>query len=847
MIISYTPDGFILYASPQVERYGYSVSEVVGRNLREFIHPDDRQRVGTNFRHAVETGEEFLTECRLIGGDGIMFYVEEIGKVVRDGDKIVQLTSVVRDITDRKCAEHIINKRDQLIKNTLESLARPFYVVNADDYSIALANSATGFNISNERSTCHALAYGRPTPCEAPDLPCLLAIVKETKTPAQVEHVFTGPDGKRHISEIHGYPIFDTAGNLHQMIEYSLDITNRKQAEEELRASEEKYRTLYSTMNEGVALHELVYNQDHVAIDFRITDINPAFEQIVGRKQEDIVGRLATEVYGVTPPSMLDIFARVVETGTPTTVEEYVYSAKKVLRISVFSPGPDRFATILEDITEHKHFKDQLRILGRLPEENPNPILRVDDAGTLLFANDQCQRILQEWHVQIGDHIPQRWHDLVAQSLETNTQREQEFECGDSTYLMFIRPVTEAGYAHMYLMDLTEHRRTEKALRESELQLRQAQKMEAIGRVAGGIAHDFNNLISIIAGHAELLALRLTSDNPLSYNAREIRETAEQASRLTHQLLAFSRKQVLEPRLLDLNAVIAGMNKMLHRLIGDNIELVIIAGPGLGTVKADPGQIEQVLMNLVVNGRDAMPDGGQITIETTNADAAEDDTRESAAPPGPYVCLRVTDTGKGMDDHTRAHIFEPFFTTKESGKGTGLGLATVYGIVKQSGGYITVDSEPGRGSTFAVCLPRVNEHPETLDRAAENETAASPGNVVIMVVEDEKEVRDMVCNILRAQGHGVVSAQNGKDALDKYQHSGEKIRLLLTDVVMPKMSGIDLAEKLLEQRPDLKVIFISGYTKSSEIRKSPVGKNSLFLEKPFAADQLRQTIDAMLG
>jgi len=848
LIISYTRDGQILYASPQISRYGYTPSDVIGRNLMEFVHDDDRKRVLANLRHAVKDGSEFVSECRLVGGDGKVYYIEEIGKIVRQDDEVVQITGVIRDITGRKYAEQVINTRDELIKNTIESLAHPFYVINTEDYAIELANSAAGFHISSDRSTCHSLVYGRSTPCTGPDCPCPLEIVKNTKKAAQVEHVYTDADGNRRVSEIRGYPILDAGGNVKQMIEYSLDITDRKLATEGLRQSEEKYRTLYSSMYEGVALHELIFNAQQTAIDYRIMDVNPAYEQILGLEHRNVIGRLASEVYQADRPPFLEIFRQVVESGDPVTFEEHLTSMEKTFRISAFATGPTKFATIFEDITQHKQYEDQVRILGRLPDENPNPVLRINADGTLMFANKQSGQVLREWQIAVDELIPEQWRRVIADALQAGEQKEIEFKCGDATYLMFVRPVIEANYVNMYLMDLTEHRRTELALRESELQLRQAQKMEAIGRVAGGVAHDFNNLISVIAGHAELLTLRLEADSPFAHNAHEIKETAEQAASLTRQLLAFSRKQVLEPRNINLNVVIAGIEKMLRRLIGDNesISLNTTVGTELGTVKADPGQIEQVLMNLVVNARDAMPRGGNITIETKNIELQDESARDLGLPPGFYVCLRVADTGVGMDEQTKARIIGPFYTTKEAGKGTGLGLATVYGIITQSDGFLKVESEPAKGTTFVFYLPRIDIPSASETDTPDDGERVSGGREFIMVVEDEKEARDMVCSILRGQGHGVVSARDADDALDKCESAPGTIRLLLTDIVMPKMNGVELAEKMVEQRPDLKVIFMSGYNKSAAVKNSPIGKNSPYLAKPFAPDHLRQTISDLL-
>ncbi|HEY3197487.1 MAG TPA: ATP-binding protein [Nitrospirales bacterium] len=379
-----------------------------------------------------------------------------------------------------------------------------------------------------------------------------------------------------------------------------------------------------------------------------------------------------------------------------------------------------------------------------------------------------------------------------------------------------------------------------------EDQLRQSQKLEAIGRLAGGIAHDFNNILTAIMGYSSLIQSGLEESDPTRQEVEEIKKAVRRASSLIQQLLAFSRRQVLRLEVLDLNLVVLNTQQLLQRLIGEDIELIIRSTPALGHVKADPGQIEQVLMNLSLNARDAMPQGGKVTIETANVtiDAAFA-RRHLIAEAGPYIILSVTDTGSGMDAETQAHIFEPFFTTKEHGKGTGLGLATVYGIVKQSRGSIFVYSKPGKGVTCKIYLPRVNEPLTTV----EFDTASfepSQGSETILLVEDEDSVREPVRKVLQRIGYTVLEARHGKEALDICRQYEGEIPLLVTDVVMPRMSGREVAEQLMASRPNIKVLYLSGYTDDEVLRHGVSESVTAFLQKPFTPEALARKVRDVL-
>ena len=383
-------------------------------------------------------------------------------------------------------------------------------------------------------------------------------------------------------------------------------------------------------------------------------------------------------------------------------------------------------------------------------------------------------------------------------------------------------------------------------MQQLEAQFRQAQKMEAVGRLAGGVAHDFNNILGIIMGYSDIALGEITADSPASRYVAEAKKAAKRGALLTQQLLAFSRKQVVFPKILDLNEVVQNAIKMFLRLVGEDIAVEFRPGVPLGGIKADPGQIEQVLMNLVVNARDAMPTGGKIIIETGHAEMDEDYvSRHAGARAGLHVVLVVSDTGCGMDETTRSKIFEPFFTTKEVGKGTGLGLSTVYGIVKQSEGYVAVYSEPGKGTTFKIYFPIVGEKGKAL--AVDLEDAATPrGSETILVVEDEKKLRDVTVTLLQQGGYRVLEAKDAKDALEVMANSEQGIDLLLTDVVMPEKSGAELAREARERHPKLRCLFMSGYTGDLVTRQGVVIEETSFLEKPFTKRALLMKVYLVL-
>jgi PAS domain S-box-containing protein len=512
----------------------------------------------------------------------------------------------------------------------------------------------------------------------------------------------------------------------------------------------------------------------------------------------------------------------------------------------------------VSDVTQQKLAADRLRLQGAALESAANAIVLINRVGVVEWVNPAFTKLTghsfaevygEEWALLKSDCQDQAFYEGMWRTIRAGEVWHGELvnRRKDGTLYtvrMTIAPVAddhgEIGHFIAIKEDITE----QKSLQEQFLQ---AQKVEAVGRLAGGVAHDFNNILTAIGGYAELIMRRLSSSDPLYRHVDQVLKATERASGLTRQLLAFSRKQTLQPRVLDLSNAVAEIEKMLRRLIGEDIELHTIRGAAVGHVKADPAQIEQVILNLALNARDAMPKGGKLIIEVANATLGEDYARRHpGVPPGEYVLLAVSDTGVGMKEEVKEHIFEPFFTTKRQGEGTGLGLATCYGIVKQSGGHINVYTEPDRGTTFRIYLPRtdasIDPQPERLKLQA-----LPTGHETILVAEDEPGVRKLSVDVLRSLGYHVIEAGNGEEGMRAAtENPGEKIDLLFTDVVMPQMDGKQLADWFETTRPVTKVLFTSGYTADAILRRGIVEDRIAFLEKPYTPAVLAQRVREIL-
>lgn len=623
-------------------------------------------------------------------------------------------------------------------------------------------------------------------------------------------------------------------------------------------------------------LHKAPYGIALIDNYGRFIYINPEFTNITGYTVEDIfAGRDWFHRASPFPEYRQEIISSLKRDAIQKRVEKIfsVVCKNGEMKEMEFKPtllDDGRIVVVLSDITERKRAEDALKESEEkyrtILENIEDGYFEVDIAGNFTFFNDSLCRMLgysKEEMVGMNDrkYTDQENAKKLYQAFNKVYRTGEaikgfgwEVVAKDGTRLFGEVSVSlikdskghPAGFRGI-ARDITERKRAEEEKATLQEELRQSQKMEAIGGLAGGIAHDFNNLLTVISGNCQLSLLELKEGDPLRGNVEEIKAAADRASSLTRQLLAFSRRQVLNMRVLDLNTIIRDLEKMLRRVIGEDIELVTCFADDLGMIKMDPGWIEQVIMNLAVNARDAMPGGGKLIIETANADLDDSYTHSHVTvKPGRYINLCVNDTGAGMPPEVKEHLFEPFFTTKDKGKGTGLGLSTVYGIIKQSGGDIWVNSEPGLGTTFNIHLPRVDEPVDNTRMRVTREEIPRGGGETILLVEDEEDVRRLAVRILQRQGYTVLEASCGKDALVLCKEHQGPIHLILTDVVMPGMSGRQLADQLIPLHPNLKVVYMSGYTDNAVIHHGVLEEGVNYIQKPFTIDGLMKRMREVL-
>ncbi|MBF0211017.1 MAG: response regulator [Desulfamplus sp.] len=668
-----------------------------------------------------------------------------------------------------------------------------------------------------------------------------------------------------------------------------LDIRSR-----ELQQAEEKYTTLFREMLDGFALHEIICDENQKPIDYKFLAVNPAFENMTGLKGDDIVGKRILEILPATEKYWIEIYGKVTLTGEPARFDNYSSEIDKYFDVTAFRTAPKQFACIFSDITERKHAEDALR---RSREQFELAINGSNDGIWDWDLRDNSLFLSPKWKEQLGykdDELPNKFEtfgdnihlddkedvfnyvnrylkgEMDNYSMELRMRRKDGSYCWILARGAAIRdengiPLRMAG-SHT---DITQRKLAEQEKEKLQAQLNQAQKMESIGRLAGGVAHDLNNMLSVILGNAEVAMDRVEPSSLLFDDLKEIYQAATRSANLTRQLLAFARKQTIYPREVDLNEIVKDMFKMLGRIIGEDIALKLNLKEGLWTIKVDPSQIDQILANLCVNARDAINGVGNLIIETDNALLDKTCYIEQACNTdypgvieGDYVHLRVSDDGCGMDKETLENIFEPFFTTKELGKGTGLGLATVYGIVKQNNGFINVDSQEGVGTTFNIYLPRYIEKKQAIEdknvsakkslnsligAKQDSEQKDQKETKTILIVEDEMAILKLTKLILESEGYKALAVSRPIEAIDAANRHSGIIDLIITDVVMPEMNGQELSKAILKIYPDINRLFMSGYTPDVIARQGVLDAGVNFIQKPFSKQDLIDKVKSVLS
>ena len=752
-IFQSTLEGRFISVNPAFARIlGYESPEDVIANRTDiegqhYVDPNVRSGLERMLR---EHGMVVGFECEVFRKDFSKIWVIENIRIIRDENgAVIYYEGSIEEVTERKRAEEErsqltveIETQRQRLNNIIanvpgvvwETWGEPDASKQRIEFVSDHVESMVGYSVEEWLATPNFwLTIVHPDDRESAGQKAAATFMDGKR--GALEFRWIAKDGHEVWVESNTAVILDGQGQPVGMRGVTVDITERKRAEQDLKLSEERYRELIENA------HDIIYTHD---LEGNYTSVNKAGEQIMGYTREESLKMNLTQ----------------------TIAPEFVERARQMIRRKLDG----------ENVTAY-----DLEVLAKNGRK---------------IAVEVNTRIIHKNGVPVG-----------VQGIA--------------------RDVTER--------------------KQLEAQFRQSQKMEAIGQLAGGIAHDFNNLLTAITGYSELTLRRLQSEDPLRRNIEEIKKAGDRAASLTRQLLAFSRKQVLQPQVLDLNSIISDLEKMLSRLIGEDVNLRTSLEPQIGSIKADPGQIEQVIMNLAVNARDAMPEGGKLTIETKNVYLDEEYTkRHITINPGPYVLLAMTDTGTGIDETTRVRIFEPFYTTKEIGKGTGLGLSTVYGIVQQSGGNIWVYSEVGVGTTFKVYLPRVDEGAQEYKRTTQTEVVLQ-GSGTILLAEDEELVRTLAREVLKTYGYHVLEAANGGAALLICENYKGAIDLLITDVVMPEMGGRDLAVRLKQLLPELKVIYMSGYTDDAILHQGVLEEGANFIQKPFSPVALARKVGDVLN
>jgi PAS domain S-box-containing protein len=982
---------------------GWTNAEARGRPLEEvfrIVNEDTGKKVEDPvvkvLREGVVVG--LANHTLLISRDGTGRPIADSGAPIRDDEgRIIGVVLVFRDQTQERAATAKLAERERYYRSLLFNLHEDILVIDRDYRITDINNTAlqtlglTHAEVVGRK--CHEISHGLDSPCHEHGEQCALVEVFTTGKPSSCRHDHIRSDGTRAYIDILMSPLTNEDGAVTHVIEAVRDITAVIETREALRQSEERFRAIFESMALGCCLDEIVYSNGQT-VDYRILDVNPAYERLIGISRDRAAGALASGLYGTGQAPNMEIYSKVDATGEPASFEAFFESTGRHLQITASRIAPGRFCTLFSDATECKRAEKALQEseekFRTLFENAPLGYQSLDANGDFIELNETWCKILGYTKEEVlGRNFSEFIHPDFREIFKENfpkfksmgyilgvefemikmdgseiivsfdgkigykddgsfnqthcvlsdiTERKRaEAERGRlmlaigqageaivitdcDAIIQYVNPAFEAitGYTHeeaigrnprilksgeqdeaFYLTmwekltrgetwrgrlvnkkkdgelfteeavispvrneagqtvnyvavkrDITEHLKL-------EAQFQQAQKMESVGRLAGGVAHDYNNMLSVIMGFTELALQKTAPDDPLHEDLAEILSAARRSADITRQLLAFARRQTIDPQAIDLNEAVEKMLKMLRRLIGEDIDMAWRPGPGRMPVFMDPSQLDQLLANLCANARDAIADVGRLTIETGHVRFDADYCADHAGfILGDFILLAVSDDGCGMDKDTLDKIFEPFFTTKGVGRGTGLGLATVFGIVKQNDGFINVYSEPGRGTTFKIYLPPHAGEDAGIKAQETTEISAGHGETVL-VVEDEAPVLKLARKILAGLGYTVLTAATPDEALaaaeanlsacGDAQAGAGNIHLLITDVVMPEMNGRELAEHLQTHYPDLKVLFMSGYTANVIAHRGVLDEGVHFIQKPFSRKDLAAKVKALLG
>jgi len=842
--------------------FGWSAREVMGRPHPGV--PAEEQEKFQKFLEGIRLGKTYIRkEIAGIRCDGTLLHLVVSSSPFRDETgKIAGSIAVLLDSTEQKRADEALRESERRLKATLDAAHMVAWEINAD-------------GTHHEAGPVHEL-FGRPEgfhhpkvsdlfesihPGDRDDMRSLVEAALRGEREYNTEFRVPLPDGTLRWIGARGTLMRDGPGKPARILGMARDITLRKRVEEELRRSETRIRSIIEALPIGMHMYRLEKDGRLVFLG-----ANPAADAILGIDHGPLVGKTLEEAF--PPLAETEVPSRYRESASEgkqwhsEQVDFPLGNGRKSYEVYSFQTSPGNMAVAFEDITERKRMEDVLRESEerfRLLVRNSNDIIgTLDEQGVIRSISGPLERILgylpddltgksvfELIHADDQETLRKEFQDLLLRPGESVTV-ECRFLNRDGKWVScegvgsnrLLDPAVKAIVTN--LRDISERNRYRE-------QLQQAMKMEAVGRLAGGIAHDFNNILTVITGNIDLARMSLPPSDPLHRALDQVTKASESAASLTRQLLAFSRKQIIEPRIVNLNDLVRNIQPMLVRLIGENVSLQIFMVESPAAVRVDPGQIEQVLVNLAVNARDAMPEGGRLVIETgpRTLDAKYCETHPEARP-GEYVLLSITDTGHGMSDEVKAHLFEPFFTTKATGHGTGLGLATTFGVVQQTGGYISVSSEPGKGTGFEIYLPRVEPlsgRPGEEDRPRER----AEGGETILLVEDEDSVREVAFTILMELGYRVLEARNSREALQVAEKHGGRIDLLLTDIVMPGMNGRELSERMTRLYPWVRTLFTSGYTEDVIVRHGILESHLNFIGKPYTLRALSARIREVLG